>query len=158
MDKVQGKKLTFKYTCDVHNYIRSRNAQAHGASTPHVSASAGGEYRSGSSTPVLMQPMSDGAPEGDDVGDEGIMGIAGDRGRLYGATSMGSEMELAPPPEFQHGLKKSNEVFNETEGSRCDYQGLMGVVKGYGVLGVVDQDNHSNSPARLHGGLCSEAV
>ena len=24
MDKVQGKKLTFKYTCDVQNYVRSR--------------------------------------------------------------------------------------------------------------------------------------
>ena len=81
------------------------------------------------------------------------MSIAGDHGRLYGAASMGSKMELAPPLEFQHGLK-SSEVFNEIESSRCDYQSLMGMVNGYGVLGVVDQDNHSNNPARLHGGLC----
>ena len=50
---------------------------------------------------LSCSPLSDGAPEGDDVGDdEGIMSIAGDHGRLYGATSMGSEMELAPPPDF----------------------------------------------------------
>lgn len=44
MDKVQGKKLTFKYTCDVQSYVRSRHAQPHGA----------GKYRTGSesSTPV----------------------------------------------------------------------------------------------------------
>ena len=28
MDKVPGKKLTFKYTCDVLHYIRSRGRQA----------------------------------------------------------------------------------------------------------------------------------
>ena len=28
MDKVPGKKLTFKYTCDVQHYVRSRNIQA----------------------------------------------------------------------------------------------------------------------------------
>ena len=41
MDKVPGKKLTFKYTCDVQHYVRSRNIQAmrssnfpNGGSTP----------------------------------------------------------------------------------------------------------------------------
>lgn len=28
MDKVPGKKLTFKYTCDVQHYVRSRNSQS----------------------------------------------------------------------------------------------------------------------------------
>ena len=28
MDKVPGKKLTFKYTCDVQHYVRSRSVQA----------------------------------------------------------------------------------------------------------------------------------
>ena len=28
MDKVPGKKLTFKYTCDVQHYVKSRNSQA----------------------------------------------------------------------------------------------------------------------------------
>ena len=28
MDKVPGKKLTFKYTCDVQHYVRSQNIQA----------------------------------------------------------------------------------------------------------------------------------
>ena len=27
MDKVPGKKLTFKYTCDVQHYVRSRSSQ-----------------------------------------------------------------------------------------------------------------------------------
>ena len=80
---------------------------------------------------LSCSPLSDGAPEGDDAGDdEGIMSITGDHRRLYGVRS---EMELIPPPRTEE-------------------------LRDYSVLGVMDQDNYTNSPARLHGGLCSEAV
>ena len=51
MDKVPGKKLTFKYTCDVQHYVRSRNIQAMrssnfpnggGGGTPTPTGPAGG--------------------------------------------------------------------------------------------------------------------
>ena len=48
MDKVPGKKLTFKYTCDVQHYVRSRNIQAMRSSnfpnggTPTPTGPAGG--------------------------------------------------------------------------------------------------------------------
>lgn len=151
MDKVQGKKLTFKYTCDVHNYIRSRNAQAHGASTPRP----GSEYRSGSSTPIPLPPMGDGGQEGDDIGDNGGM-IGGERGRLYGSGSI-NEIELIQPPGFQHTLKKTTEAMGEMA-AVVNFPGLMGVVKGCGLHGVVDQDSRGTASTRTGGSLCSEAV
>ena len=67
MDKVPGKKLTFKYTCDVQHYVRSRSAQAmrssnfpNGTSTPGSTtggAVAGGGIigvASSASTPSIM--------------------------------------------------------------------------------------------------------
>jgi len=160
MDKVQGKKLTFKYTCDVHHYIRSRNAQGRGSATPHALSAGGGDFRSRSSTPILMPPVSDRLSEGDDgggggggIGEEMVGGggggppvpiVAGDRGRLFKIGSEEVELAMPPPPSVfhhHHTLKKPVDVsFGEGEGPRCDIQGLMGMVKaGYsGMMGVVE--------------------
>lgn len=145
MDKVQGKKLTFKYTCDVHNYVCSRNAQAQGGTTTHPVS----EYRSGSSTPVPLPSTGDGGQEGEDIGEEvGVVG--GDTSILYGSQEM--------HPRFQHALQKTNEMMGEVVGvvSRCN---LPGVVKGCGIPGVVEEDAHSSGGSgRMGGGLCGEAV
>ena len=42
MDKVPGKKLTFKYTCDVQHYVRSRNIQAMWSSNFPTGGGGGG--------------------------------------------------------------------------------------------------------------------
>lgn len=57
MDKVQGKKLTFKYTCDVQNYVRSRQSQNSG--TPR---GGGGvvKFHSGISESLAPAVTSDG--------------------------------------------------------------------------------------------------
>ena len=142
MDKVQGKKLTFKYTCDVHNYIRTRNTQTQGGITPRPV----GEYRSGSSTPVFLPPTGDGAQEMEDVGEEAI----GEETRFYSAGDM--------PLRFQHTLKNTSEMMGEVVGvvSRCK---LPGETKECDLHEGVESDDHSNcSTSMMGGGLCGEAL
>lgn len=167
MDKVQGKKLTFKYTCDVHHYIRTRNTQGHAPSTPHATPTTG-EYRSGSSTPVMMHGMSDNVMDIDEGQlDEGGVALHGDKNRLFSTVAtIPEEMELAPVPGPGYHQRMKNTAVagysNEADGSRCDIQGLMGMVKGYsGVLSMVGSDSHSNTDRlqQQHStSLCSEAV
>ena len=148
MDKVQGKKLTFKYTCDVHNYIRSRSAQAQGGMTPHPV----NEYRSGSSTPILLSSMGEGQ-DGEDIEDE-VSVVGEEKSRLYGSVEM--------QQQFQHAISKTSEMMREVVGvvSQCD---LPGVVKECDLSGVVEQETHSSSSSssagsRMSRSLCGEAV
>ena len=109
MDKVQGKKLTFKYTCDVQNYIRSRNnTQSHG------SHGGGAEYRSGSESSSTT-PVSGG--RGNGVQGEDHMEEVGvdEREKSYG------ELDMVSTDLHREEAKKVSE----------GVAGVMGVIQSY---------------------------
>lgn len=113
MDKVQGKKLTFKYTCDVQNYVRCRQSSQN--STPR---SGGGvaKFHSGSESSTMVTCMGHGSdemplpppPEEEPVGGGG------------GAPeqSEGSFSDLDLMAGFQAAVNKASE----------DLSGMVGVV------------------------------
>ena len=135
MDKVQGKKLTFKYTCDVQNYVRSRQSP---------NSSRGGKYRSGSesSTPVTGGRSDDG--QGEEAMDDMSVG-GGDR-------SERSFSDLDLMSGFQTAVQKASEGLS----------GVMGVVsQGFSNLsdtavGPVQQDSIATATAGA--ALCTQAI
>ena len=144
MDKVQGKKLTFKYTCDVQNYVRSRHTQN---STPQQ-----GKYRSGSESST---PMAGGGGRGEEVGSQGggaddLMddGGSSDRERSY------SDLDLMSG--FQVTVKKEVEGGSAVTAAAG---GVVGVVSqgfggGVGLQAHAGRENSSTSDISL----CSEAA
>lgn len=91
MDKVQGKKLTFKYTCDVQNYVNSRHSQ---------SSASHGKYRSGSesSTPVT-------GGRGDEMqGEDPMDDMGSDRERSYSDLDLMSGFQVKKDGEALTGM------------------------------------------------------
>ena len=137
MDKVQGKKLTFKYTCDVQNYVRSRQSPG---------SSRGGKYHSGSesSTPVA------GGRGDESQGEEGLddMSVGG------GDQSERSFSDLDLMTGFQSAVQKAGEGLS----------GVMGVVsQGFTTLPATagvpsQQDTITAAAAAANATLCTQAI
>lgn len=135
MDKVQGKKLTFKYTCDVQNYVRSRQNQNSTATAVGGTAGAGGKYRSGSDSSASLSNSG----RGDEVQEEGV--ASQDR-----VERSFSDLELM---SGFHSIAAA--AANKTDE-------VVGVVsQGFGALqgSGADSDNNASS---ANNGICSEAI
>ena len=139
MDKVQGKKLTFKYTCDVQNYVRSRQSPG---------STRGGKYHSGSesSTPVAGGRGDDG--QGEDAMDDMSSVGGGDR-------SERSFSDLDLMSGFQTAVQKASEGLS----------GVMGVVSQEfsslpsTVVGPARQDTITAATVAAGGAaLCTQAI
>jgi c-ets proto-oncogene protein len=152
MDKVQGKKLTFKYTCDVQNYVRSRHSQ--NSATARGGGGGGGgvvEYHSGSGgenlVPVTTDGRSivvDGMPQPqqqeEDAEEEG-----GQSERSY------SDLDLMAG--FQSAVKKASEISGMVG---VVSQGFANPIQGGGGLTSEDDPITTSAPELV--GICTEAV
>lgn len=134
MDKVQGKKLTFKYMCDVQNYVRSRGS--HSSLTSH-----GMEYcpSSGNSTPV--------PPQGGQGSNNNSVEVTGEDD-LGGDVTDGSSKSFSELDLVSHGFHQSTKVNKMLSG-------VMGVVQGFdnGGGGVRrESDGEGGSDGELSSG------
>ena len=140
MDKVQGKKLTFKYTCDVQNYVRTRQNQ--NSTAPPIGTAGGGggggggKYRSGSDSSVSLSNNG----RGDEVQEEGV--ASQDR-----AERSFSDLELM---SGFHSIAATAAANKTGEVVSVVSQGF-GALQGSGV----DSDNSASS---ANNGICSEAI
>lgn len=145
MDKVQGKKLTFKYTCNVQNYVRSLQSQ-----NATSRQGGGAKYRTGSESTML--PVPPGGPNEDFQEAESVMPVV-ENGGGAGAKDMGqrslSDMELVATG------------FHSAEG----ISGMMGVVsQGFvnslqGGSQMSENDkNASLAHVAVGAGVCSQGL
>lgn len=136
MDKVQGKKLTFKYTCDVQNYVRCRHSQ--NSTTPRSGVGVAKFHSGGESSMAGARHGSDEMPLPEEVQDGGV---AQDR-------SEGSFSDLDLMAGFQSAVNKASEGLS----------GMMGVVS-QGFMNPLQSGGLTNqnvSSAEVE--ICTEGI
>lgn len=144
MDKVQGKKLTFKYTCDVQNYVRSRQSQ--GSSSR--SGGGGAKYRTGSESSMLVAGAGRGTEmQQQEEGEEEQMEDGG-QDRSY------SDLDLMAG--FQSVVKKASEGGNLSSMVGMISQGFMNPSQG--ASGGLRPEGNQRVSSPQDVGICTEGI